>query len=137
MVLARYQQPVDQCKIAEFQLQDTCCPDPDLCDRTVKLRAVLDIYGHFQIGGVLSQQPASSDSLVAEISGGRPVEVGLGSCLPGVSFSGHLVIVYGFTDGTTFLVQDPHKGSMQINYDDLRTTMEDGCWKDTWTNLKP
>jgi hypothetical protein len=136
MVLARYQQNVDKCTIAEFVLQIPCCPNPDDCDFARCPEVVAQIYQHFNLLASPVLSSISPQALQDELLAGRPVEVGVGGCPGAAASKGHLMVVYGWVTGTTFLVHDPlEAGTGPVDYQWLLT--DRGCWRETWTNLQP
>jgi len=139
MVLSYYGHVTEQCHIANWLFnQALCCTSgsSDQCDKGCQVPDVCRVYGNYGIKSAPSSGANVSFAMLqSEISGSRPVEVGL-SWRTGGS---HLVIVCGWRTtsvGQYVRVNDPSSGPQSILYTDLLAAYGVGQWTHTWIDVR-
>ena len=112
----------------------------DACNRTAQLPEMATIFGSFGVSGLMMSGAISQQTLVQEISSGRPVIIALYG-----SFSGHVVLVTGFSfadpygQNVLYRVYDPYYGPTAVSYRNLLNSYNSGSmyWGATILGLQP
>ncbi len=118
MVAGYYGKPVSECELAGYKsgYGPSCCSwgaCASQCNQTATPQEISYMLGQLGIHGSLLGSALSEHQLQIELSSGRPVY----TMFQG-SFSGHAVVITGFTGGTPAIyhVVDPWYGPQDIPY---------------------
>ncbi len=109
MVLRYYGRPVAQCQILSSWYRGDCCAFPSLCLTTASIPVIRETM--FQFGGVGSAylpRAMTFAELSSEINAGRPLIIAYRG-----SFSGHVVVLYGYDPEGFVYLHDPYFGTFR------------------------
>lgn len=134
MVSDYYLRPIEQCQILSAYLNGNCCFFPQACVIAAPSMTTIQ-QGLLAVSGLSSFHtpgPISFEDLYREIDAGGPVILGYRA-----SFSGHVVVVYGYTPSGTLYIHDPFYGSFQVQYAQTFTYNGQLFWSDTILGIRP
>lgn len=135
MVSDYYGNDVEQCAILSYWYGVQCCLYPYACDTTGSSGQIINTLAANGIYSQWLQSAFSFEQVKQEIDEGRPLILGYRN-----SFSGHVVVVYGYTQSGELLIYDPYFGPFTVPYG---TSFSYGSgyntmyWSETFYSLRP
>jgi hypothetical protein len=111
MVSDYYGHYVEQCAILSYWYGAQCCLYPYACDTTGSSGQIIDTLTANGIYSRWVQSALTFEQVKNEINAGRPLIIGYRN-----SFSGHVVVVYGYTHNSELLIYDPYFGQFTLPY---------------------
>ena len=112
MVFRYYGRGATQCQILSGWFGANCCSSPGSCQTTGSIPAIQQTLLAF--GGISSSYfpgPLTLQAVASEIDGGRPIIAAYRG-----SFSGHVVVIYGYDPAGNLYIHDPFYGSFVVPY---------------------
>jgi len=135
MVSDYYGHYVEQCSILSYWYGLQCCLYPSYCDTTGSSGQIANTLNANGLYVEWTPSALSLSQVKYEISAGRPLILGYRN-----SFSGHVVVLYGFTENDEVLIYDPYFGDFKLPYGSSfqygsgYTTM---YWSETFYGITP
>jgi peptidase C39-like protein len=127
MIFRYYGRGATQCQILSVGYQQDCCSFPQFCQTTASIPAIQQTL--FTFGGLRSTWipgPISLAAVAAEIDSGRPIIVAYRG-----SFSGHVVVIYGYDSNGNVFIRDPFYGTFKVPYGASFSYNGQLFWSDT------
>lgn len=144
MVSNYYGRSIAQCQPPSIKTGLNCCNwaacSYEACNRTAQIAEMATIFTSFGISGQVMSGAINQQTLLRELSSGRPVIIALYG-----SFSGHVVLVTGFSSADpyghniVYRVYDPYYGTTVVAYPNLLNSYNGGSmyWGATLLGLRP
>ncbi|MEW8342150.1 MAG: C39 family peptidase [Candidatus Thiodiazotropha taylori] len=135
MVSDYYGHYIEQCTILSYWLGQQCCLYPYICDVTGSTGQIISTLNANNLHSQWMGSALTLGQLKTELSEGRPVIAGYRN-----SFSGHVVVIYGYTSRNEVLIYDPYFGAFQIPYG---SSFQYGSgystmyWSETFYGIRP
>lgn len=112
MVFRYYGRGATQCQILSGWYRGDCCTFPQLCQTTGSLQAIQQtLYAFGGLGSAVYPGPISFANVQSEINAGHPIIAAYRG-----SFSGHVVVIYGYDARGNIYIRDPNAGSFVVPY---------------------
>lgn len=116
-----------QCQILSGWYRGDCCTFPQFCQTTAPIQAIQQtLYAFGGLNSATYPGPISFQNIQSEINSGRPVIVAYRG-----SFSGHVVIIYGYDARGNVYIRDPYYGSFVVPYGASFSYGGQLIWSDT------
>jgi hypothetical protein len=105
--------PVEQCEVVSAWTAFNCCP-PLAQQCFVAAPSIEYVDAAIDVGPVETQlyyYPLNFDAVRYEIDLGHPIVIGYSG-----SFSGHVVVLFGYDDSGNVYIHDPNAGTFVVPY---------------------
>lgn len=111
MVSDYYGHNVEQCEILSYWYGVQCCIYPSACNTTGSSQQIINTLAANRISSQWTSTPLSYSQVRQEIDSGRPLILGYRN-----SFSGHVVVLYGYTSNGEVMIYDPYFGPFTLPF---------------------
>lgn len=114
-----------------------CCTNPNspICNKPLPVPNVVAEWSRYTFQSVFNNYAIEFTTIVNEINGNRPIEVGLKWQGPG----GHAILIIGYDESTQkVLICNPQGDGYRgyIDYAELLNAFGQGQWQWTWTGIQ-
>ncbi len=109
MILRYYGNPVAQCQILSAWYQGDCCTFASACRTTASIAGIQQTLSAYGVGSAYLPRAMSFGELSAELDAGRPIILAYRG-----SFTGHVVVMYGYDPDGFVYIHDPFYGTFQL-----------------------
>ena len=108
MILRYYNRPIAQCQILSNWYQGDCCTFPQFCLTTASITQIQQTLAGHGLGSAYLGRALTFSEISSEIDLSQPIIVAYNG-----SFTGHVVIIYGYDPDGFVYIHDPYYGIFQ------------------------